>query len=59
MLKYKQKIAESLDNVNDQIEKVITWVQYDRVTKEEHTKILGDINRKLNHISDLIDLEEG
>ena len=59
MLKYKQKITEHLDNVTDQIEKLVTWVQYDRVTKEEQTKILGDVVNKLNHISDLVDLEEG
>ena len=59
MLKYKQKITEHLDNVTDQIEKLVTWVQYDRVTKEENAKILGDINRRLSHISDLIDIEQG
>ena len=59
MLKYKQKISEHIDNITDQVEKIVTWVQYDRVTKEEHTKILGDVVNKLNHLSDLIDLEEG
>ena len=59
MLKYKNKITEHIDNTVDQVEKLQTWVQYDRVTKEEHTKILGDVVNKLNHLSDLIDLEEG
>ena len=59
MLKYKQKITEHLDNVTNQVEKLVTWVQYDRVTKEEHTRILGDVINKLNHLSNVIDLEEG
>ena len=59
MLKYKQKITEHLDNVTNQVEKLVTWVQYDRVTKEEHTRILRDVINKLNHLSNVIDLEEG
>ena len=59
MLKYKNKITEHIDNTLDQVEKLKTWVQYDRVTKEEQDKILGDVLNKLNHISDLIDLEQG
>ena len=59
MLKYKQKITEHLYNVTNQVEKLVTWVQYDRVTKEEHTRILGDVINKLNHLSNVIDLEEG
>ena len=59
MLKYKQKITEHIDNTVDQVEKLQTWVQYDRVTKQEQDKILNDVLNKLGHISDLIDLEQG
>ena len=59
MLKYKQKITEHMDNITDQLEKVISWVQYDRLTKEEHTKMVGDVVERLNQVKDLIDLEEG
>ena len=59
MLKYKNKINEHIDSTTDQVEKLKTWVQYDRVTKQEQDKILDDVLNKLNHISDLIDLEQG
>ena len=59
MLKYKQKISEHMDNITDQLEKVISWVQYDRLTKEENTKMVGDVVERLNQVKDLIDLEEG
>ena len=59
MLKYKNQIINHLDQSKDLLEKLGKWAQYDRVTKEENAKILGDINRRLSHISDLIDIEQG
>ena len=59
MLKYKQKIIDHIDNTIDQVEKLKTWVQYDRVTKEEQDKILQAVLNKLGHIYDVIDLEQG
>ena len=59
MLKYKRKISEHLDGVTDQLEKVVNWVQYNRLSKTEHTKIVGDVIERLESVKDLIDLEEG
>ena len=59
MLKYKNKIDDHLTQATEQIEKLITWVQYDRVNKDEHTKVCESILNKLGHCKDLVDLEEG
>ena len=59
MLKYKQRIIEHIDLAIDQLEKLITWQQYNRLTKEEHTKMCDNIKTKLEHCSNLVDLEEG
>ena len=59
MLKYKDRIIEHLDLAKDQLEKLITWQQYGRLNKEEHTRLCENIQRKLEHCSDLVDLEQG
>ena len=59
MLKYKQKINEHLDNTRDQLEKLVTWIEYNRVTPQHQVKLLNECVEKLNHCSDLIDLEQG
>ena len=59
MLKYKDRIIEHLDLAKDQLEKLITWQQYGRLNKEEHTKYVENIINKLDHCENLVDLEEG
>ena len=59
MLKYKDKIQQQLGLAKDQLEKIVTWIQYDRINKEEHTKYVNNIINTLDHCEDLVDLEEG
>jgi len=59
MLKYKQRIIEHIDLAIDQLEKLTTWQQYGRLNKDEHTQMCNNIKTKLEHCSDLVDLEEG
>jgi len=56
-LKYKERIDDHLTQAMEQIEKLVTWIQYDRITKEEHSKYCENILGKLRHCTDLIDLE--
>ena len=59
MLKYKDQIQQKLGLWKDQLEKIVTWIQYDRINKEEHTKYVENIINKLDHCENLVDLEEG
>lgn len=59
MLKYKDRIIEHIDLAIDQLEKLTTWQQYGRLNKDEHTKLCENIKTKLEHCSNLVDLEEG
>ena len=59
MLKYKDKIQQQLGLAKDQLEKIVTWIQYDRINKEEHTKYVNNIINTLDHCEDLVYLEEG
>ena len=59
MLKYKDQIQQQLGMAKDQLEKIVTWIQYDRINKEEHTKYVQNIISQLDHCDNLVDLEEG
>ena len=59
MLKYKDQIQQKLGLCKDQLEKIVTWIQYDRINKEEHTKYVENIINTLDHCENLVDLEEG
>ena len=58
MMKYKTKVVEHLDLAKQQLDKLVKWVQYDRVTKEEHTKVCENILNKIEHCSNLVELED-
>ena len=59
MLKYKDQIQQKLGLCKDQLEKIVTWIQYDRINKEEHTKYVQNIISQLDHCDNLVDFEEG
>ena len=59
MLKYKDQIQEHLTNSTEQLEGLVSDIEYNRISKVEHQKKVESIINRLNHCSDLIDLEEG
>tara|TARA_B100000287_G_scaffold334734_1_gene320081 strand:+ start:259 stop:447 length:189 start_codon:yes stop_codon:yes gene_type:complete len=58
-MKYKEQILNHLELATDQIEKLLNDVQNDATNKVEHTKRCENILTKLEHCSNLVDLEGG
>tara|TARA_B100000287_G_scaffold261675_1_gene246183 strand:- start:61 stop:240 length:180 start_codon:yes stop_codon:yes gene_type:complete len=59
MLKYKEQIQEHITNSTEQLQSLVSDIEYNRINKVEHQKRIESIINRLNHTSDLIDLEEG
>ena len=59
MLKYKQKIQEHITDSTEQLELLVSDVEYNRINRIELVKRIQNVVNKLNHSSDLVDLEEG
>ncbi len=58
MGKYRDKILEQLDMTKQQTDKLVKWVEYDRVDKEQNVKILNDILLKLENVENLIEIDK-
>ena len=58
MGKYRDKILEQLDQTKQQTDKLVKWVEYDRVDKEQNVKILNDILLKLENVENLIEIDK-
>tara|TARA_Y100000593_G_C4131054_1_gene247388 strand:+ start:144 stop:323 length:180 start_codon:yes stop_codon:yes gene_type:complete len=59
MLKYKEQIQEHITNSTEQLEGLVNDIEFNRINKVEHQKRVESIINRLNHLSDLVDLEEG
>ena len=58
MGKYRDKILEQLDRAKQQTDKLVKWIEYDRVNKEENVKILNDIILKLENVENLVEIDK-